>query len=143
VCAAAGMAVLDVMENEDLQQHALNVGNYLKNKFLVLQQRLPLIGDVRGSGLFLGVEFVKDDQDEEATRPREPAHVETSCICSILKSKYRILTSIDGPYNNVLVIKPPLVFSIADADYFVDCFEQAATVDMVAEDLSTFHKTPT
>jgi ethanolamine-phosphate phospho-lyase len=138
VCAAAGLAVLDVLESEGLQQHALYVGNYLKNRFLVLQHRLHLIGDVRGSGLFMGVELVKDQ-----TMTREPAPVETSYICSILKSKYRILTSIDGPHDNVLVIKPPLVFGTADADYFVDCFEHAATVDMIKEDLSTFHKTPT
>jgi len=138
VCAAAGLAVLDVLESENLQQRAHDVGRYLKTKFESLQQRLELIGDVRGAGLFMGIELVRYRQT------LEPATSETSFICSQLKSKYHILTSIDGPFDNVIVIKPPMVFSEHDADYFVASFEQAATTDLkAAGDMSNVSRTPT
>ena len=138
VCTAAGLAVLSVLEKENLQQNALEVGEYLKSKFQALQQRLHLIGDIRGSGLFLGIELVRDHQT------LEPATKETSFICSTLKSKYHILTSIDGPYDNVLVVKPPMVFGKKEADIFVDCFEKAATIDLItAVDLDNMSHIPT
>lgn len=120
VSAAAGLAVLDVLENESLQEHALNVGNYLQTKFRDLMSRLPLIGDVRGSGLFIGVELVSNRET------KAPATLETSFICTQLKQKYSILSSIDGLHDNVIVIKPPLVFSKKDADDFVASFQRAA-----------------
>jgi ethanolamine-phosphate phospho-lyase len=137
VCAAAGLAVLDEIQENGLQQRALEVGNYLKGKFRALMGKLELVGDVRGSGLFIGVELVRN----RATL--EPATVETSYICSVLKSKYHILTSIDGFHDNVLVIKPPMVFSRTDADYFVECFEIAATADLSKVDISNVSATPT
>ena len=137
VCAAAGLAVLDELETKGLQQHALRVGTYLRNQFETLQRDVPLIGDVRGSGLFLGVELVQNRQTQQ------PATAETSFICSVLKSKYHILTSIDGPADNVLVIKPPMVFSQKDADYLVKCFHLAATADLPAVDLTRLERTPT
>lgn len=138
VCAAAGLAVLDELETKGLQQHALRVGTYLRNQFETLQRNdVSLIGDVRGSGLFLGVELVQNRQTQQ------PATAETSFICSVLKSKYHILTSIDGPADNVLVIKPPMVFSQKDADYLVKCFHLAATVDLPAVDLTRLERTPT
>lgn len=137
VCAAAGVAVLDVLEKENLQQHAFKVGTYLKQQFELLQQKIELIGDVRGSGLFLGVELVRDRST------LEPATAEASFICSILKSKYHILTSIDGPYNNVIVIKPPMVFSKKNSDDFIACFEQAVLVDLPAMDVTHASFTPT
>ena len=147
VCAAAGLAVLETMEKEHLQQHALEVGHYLKNLFLSLQEtttkgddnkRLLFIGDVRGSGLFLGVELVRDP----ATK--EPATEETSFVCSILKEKYKILTSIDGLHENVLIIKPPLCFSRQDCDYFVQSFKLSVMEDLAAAgDIHSLAKTPT
>lgn len=119
VCTAAGLAVLDAIEEEQLQQQALEVGRYLASNLRKLSERLDIIGDVRGSGLFLGIELVLD------RKTLEPATLETSFICSTLKTKYQILTSIDGPFGNVIVIKPPMVFSVGDADYFVDSFEKA------------------
>lgn len=126
VCAAAGMAVLDVMDSEQLQAHALNVGFYLREGLVKLRERIHLIGDIRGSGLFIGVELVLD----QATL--EPATLQTSFVCSVLKTKYHILTSIDGPHNNVLVIKPPLCFSEQDADFLLESLAQAATVDLAS-----------
>ena len=140
VCAAAGLAVLDVIELEGLQRKANEAGGYLKNGFLSLQSRLSIVGDIRGCGLFLGIELVRDP------RTREPATQETSFICTVLKEKYSILTSIDGPHDNVLVVKPPLVFGKAEADEFLGCFEKAVTEDLAvtaADDLMGRGKTPT
>ena len=137
VCAAAGLAVLNELERLDLPQHATMVGNHLMQKFRALMDTIAWIGDVRGAGLFIGVELVKDRTTQT------PATEETSFICSILKSKYHILTSIDGPGDNVLVIKPPMVFTKDDADYFIECFTRAATVDLPAVDLSQWGRTPT
>jgi ethanolamine-phosphate phospho-lyase len=138
VCAAAGLAVLDVLENEGLQERALTVGNYLQSLFRQLQDRLDLIGDVRGSGLFIGIELVRDRET------REPAAPETSFICSQLKEKYKILSSIDGFNDNVLVVKPPLVFSTIDADYFVKSFERAAEdLRALGDGIRSMSKTPT
>jgi ethanolamine-phosphate phospho-lyase len=138
VCASAGLAVLNVLQEERLQQKALEVGTYLKSKLRELQERIQLIGDIRGSGLFLGVEFVRSRETLES------ATAETSFVCSVLKSKYHILTSIDGPYDNVLVIKPPMVFSKSDADYFCQCLDDALSIDLLAAgDMTNISKTPT
>ena len=137
VCAAAGLAVLDTIEAENLQQKALEVGGYLKAKFVQLMDKLPIIGDVRGSGFFLGIELVRDRQTLEA------ATEETSFICSVLKEKYKILTSIDGLFENVLIIKPPMVFSKEDCDYFVDSFQGAVSNLRDAGDIRKLEKTPT
>ena len=138
VCTAAGNAVLDVLDTKQLQQNAIEVGSYLKQRFLDLKKRLNLIGDVRGSGLFIGIELVRDHNT------LEPATEETSAICTTLVEKYHILTSIDGAHDNVFVVKPPMVFSKLDAAYFVDSFEQAAkTVLALGDEILTMKKTPT
>jgi len=138
VCAAAGLAMLDVLESEALQENAAKVGQYLKDKFLHLGKSLNIIGDIRGSGLFIGIELVRD------RITKEPAEAETSYLCTVMKEKYSILTSIDGLYNNVLVVKPPMVFSVEDADEFVKGFENAIRVDLQAlENISSISKTPT
>lgn len=142
VSTAAGLAVLDVIDEQSLDCHASDVGDYLRNGFLQLQCELRkndrnIIGDVRGSGLFLGLDLIRDE------KTLEPAKAETSFICSILKEKYAILTSIDGPNENVIVIKPPMVFSRADSDKFLACFKAVVTEDLATMDLTTMSKTPT
>jgi len=138
VACAAGLSVMDIVERDELQHHALTVGNYLKTKFEELKSRVQLIGDVRGSGLFLGIELVRN----RATK--EPATLETSFICTQLKKEYFVLSSIDGLHDNVIVIKPPLVFSKADADLFVESFEQAVSDLLeVGDDIHSMAKTPT
>jgi 4-aminobutyrate aminotransferase-like enzyme len=138
VCAAAGLAVLNVLDAEGLQEHALTVGNYMLARFRELQERLDLIGDIRGSGLFIGIELVRD------RKTKEPATAETSFVCTTLKEKYDVLSSIDGLHDNVLVVKPPLVFSKADADYFVESFEKAAQdLRALGDDIRNVSKTPT
>ena len=116
VSCAAGLAVLDVLEEEQLQQNALRVGNGLLCRLEQLQERHPLIGDVRGSGLFLGLDLVRD----RATR--EAATEQASYICNRLRER-GILTGTDGPFHNVIKLRPPLIFSDADADLFVTTLE--------------------
>lgn len=150
VSAAAGLAVLEVLEKEELQKHALHVGEYLRNSFekLSKQKEFGIIGDCRGSGLFLGVELVSheidvDDEGRETT-VKKPASKETSFICTVLKEKYHVLTSIDGPHENVLVIKPPMVFSVKDADEFLDYFKRAVLEDLSqVENIHEIDTTPT
>ncbi len=136
VSAAAGLAVLDVIENEGLVQNASTVGAYLVQRFQELRKEIDLIGDIRGSGLFIGIELVRD------VLTLEPATLETSFICSTLKKKYRILTSVDGPYDSVLVVKPPLVFNQDDVDEFVTAFSNAVE-DLAYVDMKSISKTPT
>jgi 4-aminobutyrate aminotransferase-like enzyme len=116
VSCAVGMAVLDVIESEKLQENALTVGDYLKNKLTELMEFYPLIGDVRGLGLFIGVELVLNRTS------LEPAPVHASYIIERMKEK-GILVSIDGPLHNVIKIKPPLVFTQENADHFVQTFQ--------------------
>ena len=133
VCTAAGLAVLETIENEKLQLNALNVGNYLISKLKQLQSTkwCNIIGDIRGSGLFIGIEFniITTSSNDNKRKIYKPATKETSFICMILKEKYYILTSIDGFNDNVLVIKPPMCFSINDVDEFIHA------LDLVLDDL--------
>ena len=137
VCCAAGLAMLNVLDSEHLQDNALVVGTYLRNLFSKLQSHQPLIGDIRGCGLFLGIELVKDRQT------KEPATTESSFLCATLKAKYHILTSVDGPHDNVIVVKPPMCYSKADADEFVSCFEKVLVNDLPYASLTGIKKTPT
>jgi 4-aminobutyrate aminotransferase-like enzyme/Ser/Thr protein kinase RdoA (MazF antagonist) len=109
VSCAAGLAVLEVIERERLQRHALDVGESFMAGLRELQTRHDVIGDVRGAGLFIGVELVSD-RDHRVPAPREAAQV-------IERMKGRgILLSTDGPDHNVLKIKPPLVIEPADVE---------------------------
>ena len=112
VSCAVGSAVLDVIEEEDLQENALRVGEHLLQGLRELMARHALIGDVRGLGLFIGVELVRDRET------LAPAAEEARYIIERLKEE-GILLSIDGPLHNVLKFKPPLVFSREDADFLV------------------------
>jgi 4-aminobutyrate aminotransferase-like enzyme/Ser/Thr protein kinase RdoA (MazF antagonist) len=118
VSCAIGLAVLNVIEQEKLQENARMVGEYLKAELTKLQTKHRLIGDVRGLGLFLGIELVRHHET------LEPAADEASYVVNRMK-ECGILISTDGPLENVLKIKPPLVFSKANADFFV------ATLDRI------------
>ncbi len=112
VSCAIGTAVLDVLILEKLQSNARVVGHRLLDGLRDLQTQFPLIGDVRGLGLYVGVELVRDRQT------LEPAAAETSHIANRMRDK-GILISTDGPLHNVLKIKPPLVFTAENADFLV------------------------
>lgn len=118
VSCAMGLAVLDVIQDEDLQKNAAQVGDYLITGLRHLQTRYPIIGDVRGMGLFIGVELVNNRED------KTPATKETRNIIEHLKT-HRILLSSDGPHDNVLKIKPPIVFTQAHAQEFLQRLEEA------------------
>jgi 4-aminobutyrate aminotransferase-like enzyme/Ser/Thr protein kinase RdoA (MazF antagonist) len=122
VSAAIGLAVLDVVENDGLKEHAAIVGGTLKANLASLAMRHDCIGDVRGRGLFLGVEFVSD-RISKTPAPDIARYV-------VNRSKeLGILLSTDGPHHNVIKIKPPMTFSQQDAERL------AATLDTVlAED---------
>ncbi len=125
VACAAGIAVLDVVAAEGLQANAREVGGRLLADLAGLMQRFPLIGDVRGSGLFIGVELVRD----RATL--EPATKEASYVVNRLRQR-GILAGTDGPHDNVLKIRPPLIFSHADTRLFVETLAAILEEDAVA-----------
>lgn len=111
VSCAIGEAVLDAIEEDQLQAHALNVGTYLKNTLLRMKDIYMEIGDVRGSGLFLGVELIHQNGGPNTD------------LAQIIKNELRkkfILVSTDGPYNNVLKIKPPLYFNYENSLELID-----------------------
>jgi 4-aminobutyrate aminotransferase-like enzyme len=111
VSCAVGLAVLDVLRDESLQDNAREVGGYLLDGLRAVKH--PLIGDVRGRGLFLGFEMVRDPET------LEPADAEASALVNRMKD-LGVLLSTDGPFHNVIKIKPPMVFSKEDADRLVD-----------------------
>jgi 4-aminobutyrate aminotransferase-like enzyme len=114
---ATGAAVLKTIQDEALQENALNVGKVLLNALQTLMSKHAIIGDVRGEGLFIGVELVKD------RITKEPIGKEINQIVEALKNK-GFLISTDGPYNNVLKIKPPIVFSEKNAIDFSNALDE-------------------
>lgn len=119
VSCAIGLAVLEVMEEEGLQENAKVVGNYYKSLFLELQRIHSCIGDVRGSGLFLGVDLVKNGTKEE-----DPILAKT--IKNQMREQF-ILISTDGPKDSVLKSKPPLIFTKANALQVVEVMDKIIT----------------
>jgi 4-aminobutyrate aminotransferase-like enzyme/Ser/Thr protein kinase RdoA (MazF antagonist) len=116
VACAAGLAVLDVLQEQNLQERALRVGDYWIASLKKLQRTYPLIGDVRGSGLFLGIDLVRD------AVTREPATQQADYVVNRLRER-GILAGTDGPHHNVIKLRPPLIISDADADLFVETLE--------------------
>jgi 4-aminobutyrate aminotransferase-like enzyme len=117
VSCAVGLAVLDVIEQEGLQRHALEIGNRMLDGLRELQARRPLIGDVRGLGLFIGVELVRDHET------LEPADTEAGRVIDEMKAR-GFLLSTDGPLHNVLKIKPPLVLQAHDVDEMLEKLDE-------------------
>ena len=122
VSCAAGLAVLDVVEEERLQERALRVGGRLLEGLRGLSERHPLVGDVRGSGLFLGVELVRDRAS------LEPAPEEATYVVNRLRER-GVLTGTDGPHHNVLKLRPPLVFSDEDAGLLLATLDEVLAED--------------
>lgn len=117
VSCAIGLSVLDVIEDEHLQTNALHVGNYLLQGLRQLMDKHTLIGDVRGLGLFIGIELVLDRET------LEPAPLQASYIANRMRER-GILLSTDGPFHNVLKIKPPLVFNKENTDFLVTTLDE-------------------
>lgn len=106
VSCAIATEVIRTVKREKLQDNALKVGSFLKDELKKLAQKYPIIGDVRGQGLFLGVELVDTNM--------EPLADEADYVAQRMKN-HGILMSTDGPDNNVLKIKPPIVFTKENA----------------------------
>lgn len=124
VSCAVGLAVLDVLEDEGLQDRARTVGERFRSGLRELMEDHPVVGDVRGEGLFLGVELVRDRAS------RRPATAEAAYVVERMRER-RILLSTDGPDDNVLKIKPPLPFSTRDAERVVETLDEVLGEDAV------------
>jgi len=122
VSCAIGLAVLNVTLAENLQSHALRVGNRMLAGLRPFKDRFQIVGDVRGSGLFLGVELVRDCDT------LEPAGAEAAFIADRMRA-YGILMGTDGPFHNVVKIRPPMPFSESDADRLVGTMEKILLED--------------
>src|SRR6202035_1122282 len=123
VSMTQGLATLEVIDSENIQQNALRVGGHLKERLLELQERQPLIGEVRGLGLMLGVELVRD------RHTKEPAATETADVLEHCRRRGLLLGK-GGLHVNVLRIKPPMCLTKDDADFLVDCLGE--TLDLLA-----------
>jgi len=121
VSCAVGLAVLETIKTENLQQNALEVGNFLKTGLLELKEKYSLIGDVRGKGLFLGAELVLDHET------LEPATTKAGAIIEDMKER-GVLLSTDGPLDNVLKIKPPIIFTRENAEHVLKLLDETLAV---------------
>ena len=123
VSCAAGLAVLDVVRDENLQANAAHIGSDLKMRLDELTLRYPMVGDIRGLGLFLGIDLVTNRET------RAPATLQASHIVNRLQER-GVLAGTDGPFHNVIKLRPPLVLSRDDVDLFV-----ATLGDVLGEDI--------
>jgi hypothetical protein len=113
VSCTIGKTVLEVIRSENLQQHAADVGTYFLKQLNQLKRDHELIGDVRGIGLFLGIELVSDRSS------LEPAQDQARVIADRMREQ-GILISVDGKFRNVIKIKPPLPFNRGNVDFYID-----------------------
>lgn len=116
VSCAVGLAVLDVIESQDLRGNALAIGNHLMDAFRDMQTRHEVIGDVRGLGLFLGIELVTD------RRTKAPATDFARAVSNGARRR-GVLMGTEGPHDNVLKMRPPMIFSKRDADHLIAVLE--------------------
>jgi len=130
VSCAVGLVVLDVLESERLVENAKRVGARLLNALESLPARHSIVGDVRGCGLFFGIELVRD------RRLLEPADREAAYVVNRLAER-GFLLSTDGPLENVIKIKPPLVFTADDADRLFEALD-----DTLGDDPVRFRQEP-
>ncbi|CAN6995536.1 hypothetical protein BRARA_E00690 [Brassica rapa] len=120
VATTAGLAVLNVIEKDKLQENASMVGSYLKGRLDQLKEKHEIIGDVRGRGLMLGVELVSD------RKLKTPATAETLHIMDQMK-ELGVLVGKGGFFGNVFRITPPLCFTKDDADYLVEAMDYSVS----------------
>ncbi|MDG2383151.1 MAG: aspartate aminotransferase family protein [Pirellulaceae bacterium] len=121
-----GLATLEVIDSEGLQHNALQVGSHLKQALIALQQKHEMIGDVRGLGLMLGVELVRDRLN------KEPATAACAEVLELTKERGLLLGK-GGLHGNTLRIKPPMCISKDDADFMIACLDEALGIVAVAD----------
>jgi 4-aminobutyrate aminotransferase-like enzyme/Ser/Thr protein kinase RdoA (MazF antagonist) len=113
VSSSVGLEVLNVVLENNLQEHARLVGEQMLDGFISFPTDFEIVGDVRGSGLFLGLELVRDPET------LEPARKEANLLVNLMREQ-GILIGTDGPYHNVIKIRPPMPFNLDDADHLVE-----------------------
>jgi len=118
VACAVGLEVLSVIDDEQLQHNALQTGAYAFDLLRQVQAQQPRVGDVRGTGLLLGVELVLD-------RATKAPDSEGAQLVMARMKELGVLVSTDGPHRNVLKMKPPLCFNVADAEELAKVMNQA------------------
>ncbi|MDP4952656.1 MAG: aminotransferase class III-fold pyridoxal phosphate-dependent enzyme, partial [Flavobacteriales bacterium] len=117
VACAAGLAVLDVLSESDLQSNSAILGAYLKDQLETMAMDFDQLGEVRGEGLFLGVDIIQDSKSK----------IEDPSFASKIKhqlKKHGILVGTDGPKDSVLKIKPPLCITQENVDEFLDVLQK-------------------
>ncbi|MEB3767642.1 aspartate aminotransferase family protein [Acinetobacter sp. MD2] len=119
VSMAAAQAVLKVIQEEELQAHSKRVGALLQAELTKLMDVHECVGDVRGAGLFIGFELVKD---RDSKTPDKQLALD---LIEELRNTHRVLTSVAGPYGNVLKLRPPLAFQEHDIDWLVSALDQS------------------
>ena len=120
VSCVVGLTVLDVLEKEGLQENALAIGDHLKVRINEMATRHDLIGTVHGSGLYMGIELVRD------RTTLEPAAEETAAICERMR-ELGVIVQPTGDRQNVLKVKPPMCITRESADFFVDMLDRVLT----------------
>lgn len=118
VSAAAASAMLDVIERENLLENARNVGAYVQEGLRSLAEKYEIIGNVRGRGLFFGLELVKPDAE------RSPAAAETKRVMNIMRENGVLISRI-GRHDNILKMRPPMVFATEHADRLLAALDNA------------------
>jgi len=118
VSCAAGMAVLDVIEREDLIKKGNRVGDYFRASLRELAKRQPLIGDVRGRGMLIGLEFVSDHVD------KTPATAQTAELLELMKEN-QVLVGSEGQFRNILKMRPSLAWNEAEVDIFIRALDSS------------------
>ena len=126
VAAAAGLAVLQVLNREQLQRNAEETGSYLRSRLAGLAAAHPALGQLRGAGLLLGLEILS------APGPG-PANARAKRIVNRLCSQHGVLTGLEGPHGNVLKLRPPLTFRRQHADLLVEAIDASLSAEPTAE----------
>jgi len=106
-----------LLENEQLQAHTITLGNYFKTQLHTLKNSFETIGDIRGEGLFLGIDLVEN----------KTSKVPNTTLAKQVKNALKencILVGTDGPFDNVIKIKPPLSITKTNIDEFVELLGQ-------------------
>jgi alanine-glyoxylate transaminase/(R)-3-amino-2-methylpropionate-pyruvate transaminase len=117
VSMTQGLATLEVIDAEKIQENVKHVGGHLKNRLMQLQEKHSLIGEVRGLGLMLGVELVRD------RKTKEPANTECAKLLELCKERGLLLGK-GGLQGNTIRLKPPMCVTKTDADFLADCLDE-------------------